>query len=584
VSQDFPATTKVNPLFPIGAIALKLNPAGSALAYATQMGSRMTALAFDIDTAGAAYIVGATNTADLVTTAGVLKPAPTGTGGSGDNMGFILKLSPDGTTFQIATLFGLADRSVEAISIRSNGILIIADRNLVLLNTSLSQQISTTAIGMTSARMAFDSTGNIHVAGTSTGVAGGFVLRKYSAVGQQLLLDKTYPFVSATVSPRIAVTAAGRIYIFGQPTSASFPTLNASQPCMANIATPSGIAGLPTADSSGGLIGATGLPIPPDQAIMILDPSGNVLHSTFTPLVVAQAAVASASGRIYAAASETLFTAPDRTEWKGVVRFDQTLTPANTLSPSCLVHGTYFTPVRLSPGALMTFFGSSLGPTPAVSFELDKDNQVPKTVGGASVSVDGKPSALLYASDKQINFIVPWTVRTDGVAVPVCVTLSGKTSCVQAGTAAAVPGGFICFYGPDITCALNQNGSINGPGNPAAPGSSVALFMTGLGAVDGTLVDGGVASLHRVRGEVTAFTEPPPTGGCGLFVCSTVTGGQKNVPVEFAGAAPNLVLGVNQVNIRIPDDMPSGLQTFTISFKSTGATAAVTTAVKLQIR
>jgi uncharacterized protein (TIGR03437 family) len=110
--------------------------------------------------------------------------------------------------------------------------------------------------------------------------------------------------------------------------------------------------------------------------------------------------------------------------------------------------------------------------------------------------------------------------------------------------------------------------------------------MTGFGAVDGTLLDGGVAgsTLQLVKGIVTASTEPPPTSGCGLFVTCATGGGFRPVDVGFAGAAPGLVLGVNQVNIKVPDDMPSGLQTFTISFKPTGARDAVTSTVQLQIR
>src|SRR3954469_12715959 len=44
-SRDFPFSTKVNPLLPIGAFALKLNAAGNALTYAAQLGNSMTVLA-----------------------------------------------------------------------------------------------------------------------------------------------------------------------------------------------------------------------------------------------------------------------------------------------------------------------------------------------------------------------------------------------------------------------------------------------------------------------------------------------------------------------------------------------------------
>lgn len=593
ISRDFPTTSTVNPTLPIGTLAMKLNATGNALVYAAQLGSRMTALAFDIDSTGAAFIVGATNTLDMPTTAGVIKPQPS----TSDYMGFILKLAPAGNTNQIATYFGPADRSVEAISVRSNGVLIIADSNMMLLNAALTQQISTTSTGLLGVRMGFDATGNIHLAGRSTTVSEGFLLKKYAAVGQQLLFNKSYPLSvikADTVNlvggeekvilatPRIAVAATGRIYLFGQPSSASFPTLNPSQPCMANIATPNGIAGLPTLDTSGGLIGATGRPVPPDQAIIVLDPNGVVLHATFTPTVVAQTAVAPTNGRIYTASSQTLFTTPSWTTWVGVVRINQDLIPPDRASPACVVHGASFNAVRVSPGAIMTIFGTHIGPSTFTSFTLP-GGLVEKVLGGASVTVDSKPAPMLFSWDKQINFIVPWTVRTDGTAVPLCVTYDGTTTCVQVGTTTAVTG---AFQRGAVTAALNQNGSIHETTSPASPGSVVQLFMTGFGAVSGTLLDGGVAgaTLQLVRGTVTASTEPPPTGnGCGLFVCAA-TGGFKTVDVAFAGAAPGLVLGVNQINIKVPDDMPSGLQTFTISFKPTGLQDTITSTVQLQIR
>lgn len=39
---------------------------------------------------------------------------------------------------------------------------------------------------------------------------------------------------------------------------------------------------------------------------------------------------------------------------------------------------------------------------------------------------------------------------------------------------------------------------------------------------------------------------------------ASVTIGGKEAEVEYAGAAPQLVSGVLQVNVRIPDDAPQG--------------------------
>ncbi|MEI9813171.1 MAG: hypothetical protein WDO18_11145 [Acidobacteriota bacterium] len=54
--------------------------------------------------------------------------------------------------------------------------------------------------------------------------------------------------------------------------------------------------------------------------------------------------------------------------------------------------------------------------------------------------------------------------------------------------------------------------------------------------------------------------------------------------MEFAGNAPGGVLGFDQVNVRIPADMPSGLQTIRLVYTPPGATRNVTTAVNLYIK
>ena len=580
VSRDFPFTYKTNSALPIGAMALKLNAAGNALTYAAQLGNTMTVLGIDIDSTGAAYVVGSGNAQDLATTAGVLKPAPGAGANPGDYMGFIMKVAPSGSGLQAATYYGAANKSVEAIAVKPAGLVILADGTLATINTGLTQQTASATIGMTGARMAFDTAGNVHLAGTSNGVAGGFVLRRYAASGLALNLDKTYPFVTDKAVPRIAVTPAGRIFLFGQPGAASFATLNGSQPCLANIAAPNGAAGLPTIDTSGGLVGTVGAPLPPEQALVVLDPAGTILHSSFTPMLVSQTATASSTGRIYLAVTETIFTTP-RTTWSGIVRLNPDLIPTDKASPSCVVHAASFNPVRMSPGALMSIFGSNLGPVTGEIFKLSgAGNTVETTLGGTSVTVDGKAAPLLFTRRDQINLITPWTIRTDGAAIPVCVTFGGNTTCVQVGTTRAVTG---AFQRGAVTAALNQNNSIHETTNPAAPGEVVQLFMTGFGAIDGNMVDGGVATSGAVRGTVTASTEPPPTGGCGLFACAA-SGGPKNVPVGYAGVAPSLVLGVDQVNIYVPTDMPSGLQTFTINFKPTGSTDTISTNVQLQIK
>jgi uncharacterized protein (TIGR03437 family) len=82
--------------------------------------------------------------------------------------------------------------------------------------------------------------------------------------------------------------------------------------------------------------------------------------------------------------------------------------------------------------------------------------------------------------------------------------------------------------------ALNEDGSRNGPGTAALPGSLVVLFGTGAGAVVGGRETGTVAGpVHPV-----------------LALPAAVTVGGEAATVLFAGEVPGFI-GLAQVNVRL---------------------------------
>jgi uncharacterized protein (TIGR03437 family) len=97
--------------------------------------------------------------------------------------------------------------------------------------------------------------------------------------------------------------------------------------------------------------------------------------------------------------------------------------------------------------------------------------------------------------------------------------------------------------GAGAAVVLNQDGSLNGPNRPAAPGSVVTLWATGAGQLSPAGVDGTVVPADN----------PPVTA---LPVLAQV-GGQI-ADVLYSGAAPGIVEGVVQVNLRIPFASPTG--------------------------
>ncbi len=89
-----------------------------------------------------------------------------------------------------------------------------------------------------------------------------------------------------------------------------------------------------------------------------------------------------------------------------------------------------------------------------------------------------------------------------------------------------------------FAAALNQDLSINSASNPAAAGSIVVLYVTGLSGL-GTPVTGAVS------GVATSFD--------GVSV--TLAGEDLPLNILYAGPAPGLISGVYQINVQLPPNV-----------------------------
>jgi uncharacterized protein (TIGR03437 family) len=114
---------------------------------------------------------------------------------------------------------------------------------------------------------------------------------------------------------------------------------------------------------------------------------------------------------------------------------------------------------------------------------------------------------------------------------------------VTQATAASAPAIFTAdSSGGGPAAALNQDFSLNTPTTPAARGSVITIYGTGEGRTSPPGVTGGVTG---------ADLKSP------VLDISATIGGQPTT-VVYAGSAPGLVAGVLQVNLRVPDNAPSG--------------------------
>jgi uncharacterized protein (TIGR03437 family) len=191
-----------------------------------------------------------------------------------------------------------------------------------------------------------------------------------------------------------------------------------------------------------------------------------------------------------------------------------------------------------SPGAIVTIFGSQLGPTQGVGFQL-VNGLVPTSLGGAQVLVNGEPVPILYASYGQLNVILPYSLAVG--KFPTIQVLSEQTPANVLTTSVVQTQGITLFQTNGAAAAVNQDGTVNSPQNPAQPGSIVSLYGTG----------GGQTMPISVVGEVT-----PPTLWPLAHTPVIILGDGSIVTVEWSGAAPDLVSGVTQINIRLPDVIP----------------------------
>jgi uncharacterized protein (TIGR03437 family) len=197
--------------------------------------------------------------------------------------------------------------------------------------------------------------------------------------------------------------------------------------------------------------------------------------------------------------------------------------PAPVISAAGIVNAATLRAGAVAPGEIVTIFGSGLRP--------------------ATVFFDNASAPVLFASAGQANVVVPYAVG--GRAQPVVrVVHSGVPSNqVTVPVVESAPGLFTANgSGTGQGAILNQDSSLNSAANPAPAGSIVVLYGTGEGLTDPPGVDG------RIAGDVLPKPRLPVS----------VRIGGRDAQVLYAGAAPGLVAGVIQINVRVPAEVAPG--------------------------
>ena len=209
---------------------------------------------------------------------------------------------------------------------------------------------------------------------------------------------------------------------------------------------------------------------------------------------------------------------------------------AQILSLLCATNGATFMPGPVAPGEIVTLFGTQLGPQTGVQAQASLTTPFPTLISDVAVTFNGTPGPLLWVQDTQINAVVPWS--TAGSNVEICVEFNAiQTNCLTEDLRSAAPAVFT--VDGIHAAAINQDGSLNSAQNPAAVGSTVSVFATGLGPINPPQRDGSLINFPLPVNQIpVSMIVTCPSDGC------------PTVPVTYGGPAPYLIAGASQINFQ----------------------------------
>ncbi len=244
------------------------------------------------------------------------------------------------------------------------------------------------------------------------------------------------------------------------------------------------------------------------------------------------------------------------------------LTPRITAAGIC--NSASYVCGKVAAGEIVTIWGASFGSPGLVGMQV-ANGFVTTTLDNTKIYFDGTTAPMIYVTGgaaSVLSCVVPYSVagksstqvqvefkgrKSAAVAVPVVDAVPGVFSMNQSGTG---PGAILNW--PDYT--------VNSSSNRVAAGGYAMVFATGEGRTDIAL-----------DGQIVPLAGPYPQPVVGPW---TATVGGKNAPVVWTGSAPQSVAGLFQINVQIPPDLTAGTYELVIKSGSFASQAGLTIAVK----
>ncbi len=215
----------------------------------------------------------------------------------------------------------------------------------------------------------------------------------------------------------------------------------------------------------------------------------------------------------------------------------------------------------VSPGELVTIFGTNIGPPIPASLTV-VNGYVPTLLNGVSVTIDTVPAPVLYVSANQVTVQVPYEVTTPAVDNVVLTNGTNPTTATGTVTTALTAPGIFTANGSGTgeAAALNNGASgtitLNSGTNLAPIGEIVTLYLTGEGDYNLPGLSGVPGTTNT--GYIIPTTITPPLPELSPLPTVTIGGVDASAGVTYAGVVPGSILGVLQINVTIPTGAATG--------------------------
>lgn len=514
-SADFPVTTgaqqgrllqNCTPALPGAfnagdAFATKIDMAGSRLVYSTFLGGSCGdhGLGIAVDNSGSATIVGITDSPDFPVTPNALQPNYNKSYYSG----FLARLTPQGSISYATFLGGAKAATAEAVAVDSRGNVYVSGSAVDALPSSTPKDPALALIGI----FGFNQSRILGFPYLTPGAA--YVMKLDSTNWTQTYFKATSTTSAGAKS--IATDTIGRVWTTGRIGSS---VVNFIIDDIFQFEPPFQPTVHPFQVRRG------------DSFVTQLSADGStVLFSSYVDN--ANAIAVDTSGNSFLSGGGVGYGAK-LTRLDADVQSPVTVEEPQSLLPT-LATG-------YAPGQFLVITGTGLGPDTEIPAQLIQ-GKLSTSLGGTSVLFDGVAAPLLSVKSDKVVCIVPSSFKQDMQLI----SSMGKANSVR------LPYDYTAI---SVAAVVNPDGTLNSPQKPAAPGSIVTLFVTGLGPTDPPMRDG----------EINEIESREFSGTIDIAV------NKVRAEVVYQGAAPNQVSAVNQIDFVVPENTPTGKYQARIGF------------------